>query len=85
MKLPHPADPGGNLEGALPKTIILAVLVEHKVKITPLDGNLVRLELGEILETQDLPEMVHGWEVHYLARKFGFSALDFYGYRQRLN
>ncbi|MGH8469979.1 MAG: hypothetical protein ACREVY_13650 [Gammaproteobacteria bacterium] len=77
MKLPHPSDPHGDKEGALPRAQVLDVLYRHGVTVTPRD-EYAQLEKDDIIERHQLPEIVGGLLIRRLSRLFEIPIQEFY-------
>ncbi|MCI0562115.1 MAG: hypothetical protein MN733_26815 [Nitrososphaera sp.] len=79
MKLPFKGDPGGDAEGALLRADVLEVLFEYGVSVSPgKEDDSASLEKGDIVEVQNLPQVVGGKMIRYLARKFEIPITAFY-------
>jgi len=78
MRLPPKDDPHGDREGALPLSIVLAVLRENDVEVRHLGGDLYLFASGDVVEAQEMTDPVGGLMVRRLARLFGIHVVDFY-------
>lgn len=78
MKLPHKDDPHGDKEGALPRSVVLDVLFQHGVSVTPTAEGYAKLRKEDMLVVFDLPEVIGGLMVRKLARTFAIDITDFY-------
>jgi hypothetical protein len=80
MRLPPAGDPGGDAEGALPRSTVLEVLHRLRVSITPdpSDPDVTLLELGNASYAQALPATVGGRLIKAICRNLGLDPLEFY-------
>lgn len=83
MKIPHPKDPHGDLEGSVLRGDVLEVLVRHNVTIRPQHSGLVDLQRGDVLESVVMPEIVGGLLVRHISRILDIDVTEFYAARQR--
>lgn len=82
MRLPHRNDPGGNAEGACRRERVLEVLYVNQVTVRHEEG-MTYLEQDEIVFAMDLPDMVSGQAVKFIARRFGINITEFHDYGSR--
>lgn len=80
MKLPSKDDPQGNLEGALPLSIVITALYKSKVDIQHLGNDKIQLTKNNVVRVVVLKDgIVYGLMVRDLIRVFELNLKDLYG------
>lgn len=72
------------MEGAVPRTIVLDVLFQEGVGVTPLPDGGAELARDDVVEVQYMPELVPRGLIAHLSCIFEIPALKFYNYRMQL-
>lgn len=78
MRIPPKNDPHGDVEGSLPLDIIIQVLSENDVEVTPLGDSTYELYGNGELEVQVFPKQVGGLMIRRLAEKYDIYITEFY-------